>query len=256
MKIDTAEKANELFEYRDGSLYWKIRPSPAANIGDKAGCVGNRGLVRVTYKRIGYMEARLVMLMHGVEAGKTVVHINGDQQDSRIENLRSVSDYATLNQNDLIDLFNYDAASGLLTYKTNTKNKSVGEVAGKENSDGYLQIKIGKRSYKVHRLIWFYVYGCWPVDLIDHINGNRTDNRICNLREATNAQNMRNSKLQRRNKSGEKGVMWRERDKRWIAACKVNGKPNYVGCFVELQDAVNAVREFRNKHHGEFARNN
>lgn len=256
MKIDTAEKANELFEYRDGSLYWKIRPSPAANIGDKAGCAGNRGLVRVTYKRIGYMESRLVMLMHGVEAGKTVVHINGDKQDSRIENLKSVSDYATLNQNDLIGLFNYNDTTGLLTYRNDTKNKSSGDIAGKKNSDGYLQVKIGKRNYKIHRLVWLYVHGVWPVDLIDHINGNRTDNRICNLREATNSQNLMNSKVQSRNKTGEKGVTWRERDKRYVVACKVGGKQNYVGSFKSFDEAVRASREFRSKHHGEFVRNN
>ena len=174
----------------------------------------------------------------------------------KIENLRSVSDYATLDQCALFNLFNYDKDSGLLTYRNDTKNKHSGDVAGKKNSDGYLQVKIGKRNYKIHRLVWLYVHGAWPADLIDHINGDRTDNRICNLREATNTQNLMNSKVQARNTCGEKGVTWRERDKRWIAACRANGKQNYLGSFFSADEAIQVVREFRTKHHGEFARNN
>jgi hypothetical protein len=75
---------------------------------------------------------------------------------------------------------------------------------------GYITIRVIYKSYLAHRLAWLYVHGEWPENLIDHINNNRSDNRICNLRKATKTENNRNTLRGSKNKSGVKSVFWKE----------------------------------------------
>ena len=90
--------------------------------------------------------------------------------------------------------------------------------------------------------------------ILDHIDGNIKNNKIENLREATQSQNQFNRKIDKDSNTGVKGVKWVEKRKQYLAHVRVNYKKHYVGCFKVLEDAEKAVKAFREKHHGKFAR--
>lgn len=137
-----------------------------------------------------------------------------------------------LTQSRLKELLHYNPDTGLFTWKVSlSKRVKVGDIAGTVKNPGYLRIRIDGKPYYAHRLAWLYVYGAWPKDQIDHINGERTDNRICNLREATNAENQQNRKKQINNVSGYPGVYWNKSGQKWQARIKINSKTKYLGLF-------------------------
>src|SRR5690349_20811660 len=110
-------------------------------------------------------------------------------------------------------VLSYDAITGQFTWRVSKGLRvraggNAGFVAQGANT-GYVIIGIDGRQYRAHRLAWFYVTGEWPPDEIDHINGNRADNRWANLRPATVAENQRNRAKSKRNTSGYKGVYWK-----------------------------------------------
>jgi hypothetical protein len=113
-------------------------------------------------------------------------------------------------------------------------------VAGSVNGEGYLLIKLQRRSYKAHRLAWLYVCGVWPEDQLDHINRNRSDNRISNLREVTNKQNLQNAGKYSHNTSGHSGVSWHKQRSKWVAQIKHNHKVIHLGYFTNIEDAIAA----------------
>ncbi len=94
----------------------------------------------------------------------------------------------------LRSILHYDQETGIFTWKVRTARRvKAGDVAGCSDGDGYRLIKVQSRLYKAHRLAWLYIHGSWPKDQIDHINRIRTDNRIANLREVSNKQNLQNT---------------------------------------------------------------
>ena len=128
----------------------------------------------------------------------------------------------------------------------------LGNVAGSLKSTGYTAIKFKGKMYQAHRLAWLYVHGYMPKNIIDHINGNKSDNRICNLREATRSENNHNAILRKDSKSGVKGVHWCNRNKRWIASIRINKKSIYVGSFINIETAKYEIMKFREKHIKQF----
>lgn len=156
-------------------------------------------------------------------------------------------------RDELLDLVHYDSEAGTFTWKVRRcGTKGIGMPAGGHDSKGYSRIKINGKHYLSHRLAWLYVYGRWPDDMIDHINGVRDDNRIHNLREATNIENCRNQSRRRSNTSGIKGVSWDKSEGKWKAYCVMNGKFCNLGYYTRISDAEEAVKNFREKNHGEF----
>lgn len=131
----------------------------------------------------------------------------------------------------------------------------AGKQAGRRiASSGYRLIRIADRCYPAHRLAWLMVYGAWPSDLIDHSNGDRADNRLCNLRAATSSQNLHNSKLRVDNTSGVKGVNWNTKAEKWYARIGLNGRRRSLGYFENLVEAEAAIRTARSDMHGDYAR--
>lgn len=112
----------------------------------------------------------------------------------------------------------------------------AGSVAGCVNKQGYRQISVRNKQYLAHRLAWLCTHGRWPKDQIDHINHRRDDNRLQNLREATNAEQRKNMKLAKNNTSGFRGVS-RQHGK-WVSYIKVGGKKKHLGIFENKDNAV------------------
>jgi hypothetical protein len=158
-----------------------------------------------------------------------------------------------ISQDYLREIFDYK--DGKLYYKKKyAKTIRLGKKAGRLTSNGYWEISLHDKPYKAHRIIFMMFYGYFPKQ-VDHIDGNRINNKIENLREANNTLNQYNSKLRKDSKSGIKGVRWYPNYKKWVVDCRVNGKRHHLGYFEDLNEAKIKLTEFRQQHHGEFANN-
>lgn len=153
-------------------------------------------------------------------------------------------------------MLHYDPETGLFTrIGTRKRRPNRAGGVGYVTPFGYLHIRINCCGmFSAHRLAWLYVYGEWPDGVIDHINGDATDNRIVNLRVATQAQNSANQGKQCRNTSGYKGVYWDKRRSKWMAQIGVQGRYKYLGRYDTAEEAHEAYREGCLRFHGEFAR--
>ncbi len=136
-----------------------------------------------------------------------------------------------------------DRLKSLLEFNPNTGVfnwiKKNGKVAGC-TSRGYVLIKIDGFSYPAHRLVWLLEHGEFPEDCLDHINHDRSDNRLVNLREVSRNENSKNKSLHSNNTSGVSGVTWNENAKRWQAQIKVDRKLIYLGVHIQFSEAVDA----------------
>jgi hypothetical protein len=126
--------------------------------------------------------------------------------------------------------------------------------AGSSDGRGYIYVQFQKKHHLAHRVAWFLHYGSWPDGLIDHINGNKSDNRIKNLRLANFSENQLNRNRTSSNTSGHKGVSYHKHRKRWQALISVDGKNKFLGSFNTALEAADAYNEAALKYHGEFAR--
>ena len=151
----------------------------------------------------------------------------------------------------LREVLDYDPATGVFTWKARTSPFSrvnVGDVAGGLKTKGYIRIKLDGRELLAHRLAWLYVNGEWPADQIDHISGIRTDNRIVNLRLATNAENQHNQrKPQADNTTGFLGVS--PEYGKFKARIVVDGKNKHLGMFHTPEEAHAAYVDAKRKLH-------
>ena len=154
----------------------------------------------------------------------------------------------------LKELVSYNSDTGNFTFVVNKGIRRAGMMAGSAVAGGYWRLRLDGREYKAHRLAWLYMYGEWPDRDVDHINLNKRDNRISNLRLATETENGANQPLSSKNTSGFKGVTWHSRSKKWQAAVKVKGKNKYLGLFDRAEDAHSAYVKASQEAFGEFAR--
>jgi hypothetical protein len=169
--------------------------------------------------------------------------------------LPSSEKMAAITADSLKELLSYDAETGTFRWRVALCRKyKIGAIAGTVNDQGYRIITIRGRLYRAHRLAWLYVHGEWPSKDVDHIDGDRGNNRAANLREATNAENLWNRGKASHNKSGYKGVYFLRKSKRWVAEINVDGKRKYLGRFKDPADAHRAYEAAANAQHGEFAR--
>lgn len=162
----------------------------------------------------------------------------------------------SITRDELHELFRFNPDTGVFTWKVSPGPKShvlIGDVAGSLSGNGYWQIKIKGRVYKAHRLAWLYMNGSLP-EMIDHINGNRADNRMENLRVCDRFSNMWNMKKSVRNSSGVKGVSWNNQLSKWKAQITIKNNCLHLGYFENLELASLVVSEARCKFHNEFLR--
>jgi hypothetical protein len=138
----------------------------------------------------------------------------------------------------LLELLAYDPATGVFTRRVDVggraKRFKAGTVAGcVDRSVGYVRITVDGRHLWAHRLAWFYVHGAWPLGQVDHINRERVDNRIANLRDVPQAINLQN-------RADARGVCWEPHRRKWRATVSVENRNRFLGRF-DTEEAARAA---------------
>ena len=134
-----------------------------------------------------------------------------------------------LDQATLQSLLNYDSSTGEFSWKCYGRYSC--KKAGSPHSRGYVSVAVLKKKYLAHRLAWLYIHGEFPKNQLDHINRNRSDNRIDNLREATNSENCQNKTILKNNTTGYLGVTRKSGRVGYESSIAFNGKSRYLGTF-------------------------
>lgn len=141
----------------------------------------------------------------------------------------------------------YDPETGFFTHRKKTIRRQAGDIAGR-NVHGYWKVGINKKEYPAHRLAWLYVYGYWPNNLIDHINGNPLDNRIENLRDVTHRENNQNLSYHRDGKLW--GASFHSDRGKWRARVRVDGKDIHLGYFDTELESHEVSKQYLNNLYG------
>jgi len=156
-------------------------------------------------------------------------------------------------QEQIKQLLDYDCETGLFRWRVSRSHGARGAVAGTPHHTGYTYIGVGGKTYPAHRLAWLYVHGVWPEGELDHKNGLKTDNRIANLRPASNSANGANKPVYKNNKCGLKGVHLHKPSGRWKAQIKKDGRVRHIGLFRCPTAAHLAYVRTAKRLHGEYA---
>lgn len=142
-------------------------------------------------------------------------------------------------------LFRYDEETGRLFWKNKSHPRShaqIGSEVGTKRVDGRHEIIVKGHHFRTHRVIWFMANGVWPKDEIDHLDGDPSNNRLDNLREATRSENARNMRKRHNSQVCMNGVYWQKRDGRYQVYIGAGGRQKYLGYFANLDDACAARR--------------
>ena len=153
----------------------------------------------------------------------------------------------------LREVLGYDPETGAFTWRVTRGKARRGRDAGYRDARGYIHIRIYGALYKAHRLAWFFVCESWPESQMDHVNRDKGDNRIHNLRQATNFENQRNGDVQSNNTSGFTGVRWDKKTSKWHSYITVFGRQKNLGFYASRADAIAARKAGETQHHGDFA---
>ena len=149
------------------------------------------------------------------------------------------------------EYLSYNPDTGIFIWiKKPSKKMKVGSVAGTKHHKGYIHVGYKGKIYQAHQLAWFFMYGEIPLYEIDHIDKFKDNNRIENLRLDINRENeQNNSKPRIDNTSGFRGVHWCERDKKWVAQIKINGKKIHLGSYDKPEEAHAAYLSAKKELH-------
>ena len=146
-----------------------------------------------------------------------------------------------ITQKQLKKILNYNQKTGEFIWNIACKGHFAFSKAGTIHIKGYIRIRITGKSYLAHRLAWLYVYGKWPIGVIDHIDHNKQNNRIKNLRDTSYAVNQHNqNKAQSNNKLGIRGVILHKPSGTYLARITNAGKTKYIGYFLSKDLAYRA----------------
>lgn len=173
---------------------------------------------------------------------------------------RGMTDKMNISVQALDLMIKYEPTTGCLFWKKRPRQtfdtdfawkawngRYAGKQAGSASARKYLYVKIQKRCLLAHRVAWALHYGEWPSQCIDHINGNRQDNRLENLRSVSEKENNKNLSIRSDNKSGVVGVRWLDNRRKWYADIRVSKKLLHLGYFETKAEAVAARKQAETK---------
>ena len=159
-------------------------------------------------------------------------------------------DGGKLTVGEIRNILNYDPETGIITWKSSRYKTRIGKEAGNVSSTGYRKIKINKKFYLSHRVAWAIYHGAWPENIIDHIDGSRSNNKIENLRDVTPSANQHNViNPSKKNKHGMLGVSFFASRNKYTAQIAVNGKDKFLGHFDTKEEAYHAYIEAKKIYH-------
>ena len=154
---------------------------------------------------------------------------------------------------DLHELLSYDPETGILIWRKRDlkwfkskrdcdawNTRYAGKITNYIHKFGYVVVRLQGRRVRAHQIAYAMATGEWPKLQIDHINGDRADNRIANLRHVDHATNCKNTKRHKHNTSGTSGVYWHRRDRKWVARIGTTKAGSFIGSFTDLNKAVQA----------------
>ena len=265
----TAELIRDILNYdpETGVFTWRKARSNRVKVGAVAGHRANEQhghIIRL--EKFNYRAGRLAWLhVTGEWPAHPLEPRNGDIFDFRFSNLEEVplgskfvptrASGLPLTQERQRHLVSYDPENGVFRHNGVLGHRvSAGDEAGAVNDRGYVKLCVDGRSYQGHHLAWLYVHGRWPKGKLDHRDRDRSNNRVDNLREATNSQNQANRAKQSNNTSGYKGVYWIATAQKWLAKIVHKRKQYHLGLFDSPERAHEAYRAGAERIHGEFAR--
>jgi len=157
----------------------------------------------------------------------------------------------------LLNEMSYDVCTGNLYWTKKSRKRNMEDPVGTKHSSGYLLFSTGVSgkvySLRAHRFVWLKSYGVWPKHFVDHKNRDRSDNRLSNLREATDSENACNAVLASNNKSGYRGVSWSSCHRKWVARIGLgNKKHKFLGYYDCPKDAALSYDRASLEHHRHF----
>ena len=144
--------------------------------------------------------------------------------------------------NQLHAIFEYNPETGDLLWRVRNRNLTGTVAGGVDRRMGYRRVRLGGKLELAHRIIIAMTTGQWPEAQVDHINGDRDDNRIANLRAVDRAENLKNKAMYGNNKSGRTGVYWHGQHRKWCATISVATRIKHLGLFHDLDAAIIARR--------------
>lgn len=154
---------------------------------------------------------------------------------------------------DMRSYLSYDVNTGVFTYTRKKGKMGAGKIAGTTNKQGHIEINFNQKKYQAHRVAWLFCNGRWPDGIIDHINRDPKDNRISNLRESTDSDNMHNrDKAHPINKTGLIGASFRKKTGKWVSQIRVNYKIFHIGVFDTPEEAHMAYMKEKLERHKSY----
>ena len=149
-----------------------------------------------------------------------------------------------------LDGIKYNPETGVFTWARSRPGVTAGSQAGCLSTYGYLLIRVGRKQFRAHRLAWLITHGEWPAAEIDHINGDRADNRICNLCAVDRTGNSQNRWMAHQDSShGRLGAAWNKQHRRWQSKITVNGTHHHLGYFSTADEAHAAYINAKKRLH-------
>lgn len=244
------------YDSNTGKFTWITRVGKAKP-GEVAGTKIKDGHLQLMVWGRTYKCSRLAWAFYyGEWPTHNTYHLDGNNGNDSIANLaiqERIVDAGNISLKRLKDLLSYDPETGIFRWVKRTSNRvNIGDIAGEIDDHGHRGIRIDSYRYRAHRLAWLWVYGRLPADdlQIDHINGERDDNRIVNLREVTGSINQQNRRGASKNSTtGVLGVHPTKNGYR--VRLKVNGKELVCGYFRkdQFEEAKAFALEMKRKHH-------